>query len=112
LPALLLFFLKFEEMAGVIIMNIIGVLSGGLGIIQFGMDNFATPNTVGSTLNFAYALNYDGSDRNLSNADGDLPDVLLFNETGIFLGMKADRGYGADGATNNVKVDHDENNEQ
>src|ERR1700712_2521634 len=85
------------------IIDIIGVLSGVLGIVQFGMDNFGDADSVGSTLKVAVGLNYANG---LDNAGGDLPDVRLFNEGGDFLGITADPGYVDDGNTGTITVDH------
>ncbi|RYO97129.1 hypothetical protein DL765_011298 [Monosporascus sp. GIB2] len=81
----------------------IGVISGVLGIIQFGIDNFAEPERVGSTVRIAVGLDYDGG---LSNAGGDLPDVRLFNEAGDFLGMVADPGTVDSGGFVDITVNH------
>ena len=71
------------------IFEAIGLVSGLLGIVQFGIDNFAEPESTGSTIRVAVGLDYDGG---LSNAGGDLPDMRLFNEAGEFIGMVADPG--------------------
>jgi hypothetical protein len=84
-------------------MNIIGVVSGGLGIIQFGMDNFAPKDEVGSTIRIGVGLDYAGG---LNNAGGNLPDVRLFNEAGGFLGITADPGDVNDGGYGEVKINH------
>jgi hypothetical protein len=54
------------------VFEVIGVISGLLGIIQFGIDNFAEEPGSGST--FKIAVGLDGT-QGLSNAGGDLPDV-------------------------------------
>lgn len=51
----------------------IGVLSGLLGIVQFGIDNFKTDPQPGSTIKVAVAL--DGANGGTDNAGGDLPDM-------------------------------------
>ncbi|RYP59709.1 hypothetical protein DL771_010778 [Monosporascus sp. 5C6A] len=81
----------------------IGVISGVLGIIQFGIDNFAAPESVGSTVRIAVGLDYDGG---LSNAGGDLPDVRLFNEAGDFIGMVADPGTVDSGGFADITIPH------
>lgn len=89
--------------------EIIGVLSGLLGIVQFGMDNFAAPETAASSLKIGVGLDIAGG---LSNAGGDLPDVRLWNEGGDFLGISADPGDIDDGSTKEFKVNHKGNNGQ
>jgi len=96
-------------MAGHAINTIIGLVSGGLGILQFGMDNFAAPETAHSVVRVTVGLDYDGG---LSNSGGDLPDVRLFNEAGDFIGMKVDPGKVQSGSFGEIKVDHDGDNGQ
>lgn len=50
------------------LLNIFSVISGGLGIVQFGMDNFKAPDTVGSVVQVAVGLDYKGG---LNNAGGE-----------------------------------------
>jgi len=50
----------------------IGVVSGLLKIVQFGMDNFETQPDPGSTIKFAIGLD---SQSGLNGASGNLPDV-------------------------------------
>lgn len=76
--------------------GVIGVISGILGIAQFGMDKFAAPDSSGSVVRFQVALDSDGG---LSNAGGDIPDIRLFNEVGEFLGGRYDPGFVEDGTT-------------
>jgi hypothetical protein len=57
-------------MAGVI--EVIGVVSGLLGILQFGIDNFVEEPGDGST--FKIAVGLDGT-KGLREAGGHLPDV-------------------------------------
>lgn len=54
------------------VIEVIGVISGLLGILQFGIDNFVEEPGEGST--FKIAVGLDGT-KGLSNAGGDLPDV-------------------------------------
>lgn len=82
-------------MAGAIV-SVIGVISGLLGIYQFGADNFGSSDDGGSVLRFQVGLD---SPNGLSNSGGDLPDVRLFNEVGEFLGITADPGTIEDGTT-------------
>ena len=78
-------------MAGAAIINIIGAISGALGIIQFGQDNFGSgEDKGGSVVRIQVGLD---SDRGLNNAGGDLPDIRLFNEVGEFLGAKYVRSW-------------------
>lgn len=82
-------------MAGLI--NVIGVVSGLLGIYQFGADNFgSSEDTGGSVVRIQVGLD---STNGLSNAGGDLPDIRLFNEVGEFLGASYDPGSIEDGTT-------------
>ncbi|KAI5864852.1 hypothetical protein GGS23DRAFT_466452 [Durotheca rogersii] len=88
-------------MAGVI--EAIGIISGLLGIVQFGIDNFADPKTVGSTIRITVGLDTKGG---LNNAGGDLPDVRLWNEAGDFLGIKADPGKVEHGGFKDITINH------
>ncbi|KAK0743548.1 hypothetical protein B0T18DRAFT_439401 [Schizothecium vesticola] len=91
--------------AALAFVEVIGVLSGVLGIVQFGMDNFAgEDDSVNSIIKIAVGLDGGG----LTNAGGDLPDVRLFNEFGEFLGMSADPGTIDDGTTKEIKVRHED----
>lgn len=54
------------------VIEVIGVISGLLGILQFGIDNFVEEPGEGST--FKIAVGLDGT-KGLSNAGGDLPDM-------------------------------------
>lgn len=81
-------------LAGVI--SVIGVVSGILGIAQFGINNFGAPDSGGSVVRFQVGLDSDGG---LSNAGGDTPDIRLFNEVGVFLGASYDPGFIEDGTT-------------
>lgn len=58
-------------MAGVV--EAIGVVAGVLGIVQFGMNNFADTTEPGSTIKVAVGL--DGENGGTEDAGGDLPDV-------------------------------------
>ncbi|KAH6981606.1 hypothetical protein BKA56DRAFT_656130 [Ilyonectria sp. MPI-CAGE-AT-0026] len=89
-------------MAGVI--EVIGVVSGLLGIIQFGIDNFVEEPGEGST--FKIAVGLDGTN-GLSEAGGNLPDVRVWNQNGEFVGMKADSGDVGDGNLGEVHVNHE-----
>ncbi|KAK4159051.1 hypothetical protein QBC43DRAFT_362692 [Cladorrhinum sp. PSN259] len=90
-------------------LNVLGVISGVLGIIQFGIDNFAPPDAVGSTVKILVGLDVAGG---LQNAGGDLPDVRLFNEAGAFLGITADPGDIKDGTTAEIKINHNDDSGQ
>lgn len=78
----------------------VGFVSGFLGIIQFGLDNFQPSEGEGSVIKVAVALDTAG----LTNAGGDLPDVPLFNQGGEFLGISADPGKVEDGSVGTIKV--------
>ncbi|KAK7752004.1 hypothetical protein SLS62_005966 [Diatrype stigma] len=80
-----------------------GVVQGGLGVIQFGKENFAKPNAGQSTIRIAVGLDVDGG---LSNAGGKLPDVRLFNEAGDFLGIEVDPGTVESGGFADINVTH------
>ena len=77
-------------MAGVAAINVIGVISGLLGIYQFGADNFGKADEGGSVVRVQVGLDYENG---LSNSGGDLPDIRLFNEVGEFLGGSYDPGH-------------------
>ncbi|KAK9773300.1 hypothetical protein SCAR479_10029 [Seiridium cardinale] len=84
----------------------IGVLSGILGIVQFGIDNFADDSTSGSTIKVAVAL--EGADGNPpTNTGGDLPDVRIWNLYGEFVGITTDPGTVDPGNLGEVGVEHD-----
>ncbi|KAF7563673.1 hypothetical protein G7046_g427 [Stylonectria norvegica] len=85
------------------ILNVIGVVSGLLGIVQFGVDNFGGPDPASSTLKITVGLDVEGG---LDNAGGDLPDVRLFNEAGGFLGINNKGDNIVDGTTGEIKVTH------
>ncbi|PVH88139.1 hypothetical protein DL98DRAFT_544637 [Cadophora sp. DSE1049] len=89
--------------------KVLGVISGILGIISFGENNFKPPKAVGSVVNIAVGLDYEGG---LQNAGGNLPDVRLFNEGGEFLGMSTDPGDVADGAAEDITINHKSDNGQ
>ena len=88
-------------MAGVAVVNVIGVISGLLGIWSFGQENFAKSDKGGSVVRLQVGLD---SPNGLSNAGGDLPDVRLFNEVGEFLGASYDPGSIEDGTTGDIRV--------
>ncbi len=88
-------------MAGVI--EAIGVISGVLGILQFGVDNFPEQKAVGSSVRVTVGLDTQGG---LDNAGGDLPDVRLFNEAGDFIGIETDPGKVEDGGFGDITIDH------
>lgn len=78
------------------VVAVIGVISGILGIAQFGIDNFGASDAGGSVVKFQVGLDSDGG---LSNSGGDIPDIRLFNEVGKFLGGRYDPGFIKDGTT-------------
>ncbi|KAH7312609.1 hypothetical protein B0I35DRAFT_437399 [Stachybotrys elegans] len=96
-------------MAGVAFLNVLGAVSGALGIIQFGLDNFPEPETTGSSIRIAVGLDFEGG---LTNAGGDAPDIRLWNEAGEFLGIRADPGKVNHGGFIDFKVDHKRDSSQ
>ncbi|KAK4225463.1 hypothetical protein QBC38DRAFT_501330 [Podospora fimiseda] len=91
------------------VLRVFSVISGILGTVQFGIDNFASPDSSGSTIRILAGLDVDGG---LQNACGDLPDVRLYNEAGNFLGISADTGKIDDGTTGEIKIKHKEDKGQ
>ncbi|KAF4124722.1 hypothetical protein GMORB2_5388 [Geosmithia morbida] len=83
----------------------IGIVSGLLGIVQFGIDNFASEPGPGSSFKVAVAL--DGANGGTDNAGGDLPDVRVWNEYTDFVGITADPGTVGDGNIGTVDVEHE-----
>lgn len=81
-------------MAGAAIIDVIGIVSGLLGIYQFEASNFASADAGGSVVRIQVGLDSPGG---LSNVGGGLPDIRLFNEVGHFLGGKYDPGHIEDG---------------
>ncbi|KAH7327218.1 hypothetical protein BKA65DRAFT_566565, partial [Rhexocercosporidium sp. MPI-PUGE-AT-0058] len=90
-------------MAQAAVISVIGVVSGILGIVSFAQDNFKAPEAVGSVVNIAVGLDYEGG---LQNAGGNLPDVRLFNEAGKFLGISKDSGDIGDGEAKDITIAH------
>lgn len=88
------------------IIEAIGVLSGVLGIIQFFKVNFPPPEIVGSMVRVGVGLDIKGG---IQNAGGDLPDVRLWNEDGVFLGLTVDPGKVANGGFGDIKIAHEHN---
>ncbi|OJJ52389.1 hypothetical protein ASPSYDRAFT_164879 [Aspergillus sydowii CBS 593.65] len=84
----------------------IGVVAGTLGIVQFGLTNFADTTEPGSTIKVAVGL--DGENGGTEDAGGDLPDVRIWNDFGEFKAMTADPGSVGDGTVGTVEVDHDQ----
>ncbi|KAI3322529.1 hypothetical protein HD806DRAFT_500324 [Xylariaceae sp. AK1471] len=81
----------------------IGLISGVLGIIQFGIDNLPKEDSVGSTIRVTVGLDVkDG----LQNAGGNLPDIRLFNEAGDFLGIEVDPGDVGSGEFGDITIKH------
>ncbi|KAI0015966.1 hypothetical protein F4780DRAFT_31477 [Xylariomycetidae sp. FL0641] len=87
----------------------IGVISGVLGIIQFGMDNFPAADGSSSKVRVAVGLDTEGG---LQNGGGDLPDVRIFNEGGGFLGLSPDPGTVGSGGFGDVSITHDSGDNQ
>ncbi|ETS74482.1 hypothetical protein PFICI_14348 [Pestalotiopsis fici W106-1] len=97
-------------MAGVAAIEAIGVISGILGIVQFGIDNFGgDEENSGSVVKVAVAL--EGADgAPPTNTGGDLPDVRVWNDNGVFVGMTADPGTVDAGNLGSVTISHDNQN--
>ncbi|OTA92355.1 hypothetical protein M434DRAFT_387364 [Hypoxylon sp. CO27-5] len=91
------------------VIEAIGVISGVLGILQFGIDNFPKQDSVDSTVRVTVGLDTKGG---LNNAGGDLPDVRLFNEAGEFIGITAGPGKVEDGGFKDIKVKHKKDSTQ
>ncbi|KAI1459464.1 hypothetical protein F4805DRAFT_63649 [Annulohypoxylon moriforme] len=91
-------------MSGAAVIEAIGLISGALGIIQFGIDNFPEPKSVDSVVRITVGLDTNGG---LDNAGGDLPDVRLYNEAGEYLGLSKDPGGIQDGGFADVTVSHE-----
>ena len=83
----------------------IGLISGVLGIIQFGIDNFSPPDAEGSTVRVTVGLDFEGG---LSNSGGDVPDIRLWNEVGGFLGSRVKSGKVDTGKFADVFVAHED----
>ncbi|KAF7540631.1 hypothetical protein G7054_g1251 [Neopestalotiopsis clavispora] len=84
----------------------IGVLSGILGIVQFGIDNFQSDENSGSVVKVAVALEGpDGAPP--TNTGGDLPDIRVWNLYGDFVGMTSDPGTVDAGNIGSVTIEHD-----
>ncbi|KAM5341688.1 hypothetical protein ACJ41O_014719 [Fusarium nematophilum] len=101
-PALLLPGLAASSAA----VDVIGLISGVLGIVQFGMDHFGGKEKAKSVIKIGVGLDVRGG---LDNSGGHLPDVRLWNEDGRFLGGKMDPGNIKSGETQEIKVKHDGN---
>ncbi|GAP85847.1 hypothetical protein SAMD00023353_1401440 [Rosellinia necatrix] len=93
-------------MAAAVVVEAIGLISGFLGIIQFGIDNIPEVESVGSTVRVRVGLDFNGR---LSNTGGDLPDIRLFNEAGEFIGITADPGTVKSGMAGDITVEHKSN---
>ncbi|KAI1115297.1 hypothetical protein F5Y14DRAFT_410829 [Nemania sp. NC0429] len=91
------------------VLEAIGLISGVLGIIQFGIDNLPQEESVGSTIRVTVGLDVSGQ---LNNAGGGLPDIRLFNEAGQFLGISADPGKVKAGEFGDITIEHDHNSGQ
>jgi hypothetical protein len=96
--------------------EVIGVISGLLGIVQFGIDNIPEQETSQSTLMIGVGL--DGTDPahpdrgSMNSAGGDLPDVRLWNENVEFIAATADPGTVDSGEANTITVDQGDNGQQ
>ncbi|KAI1103608.1 hypothetical protein F4804DRAFT_342403 [Jackrogersella minutella] len=84
--------------------DVIGLISGVLGIIQFASDQFPPTTSVDSTVRVTVGLDTNGG---LDNGGGDLPDIRLFNEAGTFLGLAQDPGKVENGGFADVVIKHE-----
>ncbi|KAI0116432.1 hypothetical protein GGR51DRAFT_574711 [Nemania sp. FL0031] len=91
------------------ILNVVGFVSGVLGIVQFGKDNLPQEKSAGSTVRITVGLD---TKNGLSDAGGDLPDVRLFNEAGEFLGIKTNPGKVNSGESADITIDHNRDSGQ
>ncbi|KAF7556137.1 hypothetical protein G7Z17_g1655 [Cylindrodendrum hubeiense] len=85
--------------------EVIGVISGLLGIVSFAQDNFGEADTTTSSVKITVGLDVSGG---LDNAGGSLPDVRLFNEAGDFIGISNSADAITDGSTGEVKITHED----
>ncbi|KAE8387863.1 hypothetical protein BDV23DRAFT_174285 [Aspergillus alliaceus] len=85
------------------LVDAIGVISGALTIVGFGIDNFGESSTSVSIIKVAVALDGTGG---TTDAGGDLPDVRIWNDLGSFVGMKADPGHVNNGNLSEISIDH------
>lgn len=85
--------------------EVIGVVSGVLGIFSFLQDNFAGSDNPNSKLRVVVGL--DGT-QGLENAGGGAPDVRLFNENLGFLGAAYDPGFITSGTNFDITIDQSE----
>lgn len=87
-----------------VFVEVLGIISTAMEIFNFGQDNFGSKDEdfIGSTIKIAVGLDGGG----LSGAAGDLPDVRLFNEFGVFLGIAVDTGVVESGEVGVIKVTH------
>ncbi|KAH6988572.1 hypothetical protein EDB80DRAFT_589168 [Ilyonectria destructans] len=85
--------------------EVIGVISGLLGIVSFAQDNFGEVDTTTSSVKITVGLDVSGG---LDNAGGSMPDVRLFNEAGGFIGINNAGDSITDGSTGEVKITHED----
>jgi hypothetical protein len=74
--------------------DVIGVISGVLGIFSFLQDLFPEPSAP-SSCQFQFRIGLDGTDNNgspLTEAGGNIPDVRCWNENTNFLGITTNDG--------------------
>ncbi|KAK7941646.1 uncharacterized protein PG986_014033 [Apiospora aurea] len=89
--------------------NAIGVISGILTIVGFLEDNFGSGDVSGSTIRVAVGL--EGRDGEPpTDTGGDLPDIRVWNNNGVFTGITADPGSVGGGNVGSVEVSHDNQN--
>ncbi|KAB8236265.1 uncharacterized protein BDW43DRAFT_308529 [Aspergillus alliaceus] len=85
------------------LVDAIGVISGALTIVGFGIDNFGESSTSVSIIKVAVTLDGTGG---TTDAGGDLPDVRIWNDLGSFVGMKADPDHVNNGNLSEISIDH------
>ena len=110
---------ELEPRFGLIVggMTLLGLFGAGLGSIGtiLGVASFATsfpkPDSdkrIWTNVRIQVAVNdHEGMD-----ADGDAPDVYMWNEVGDFLGHRVDPGTISNGGFNDIKVQAQETNAQ
>lgn len=81
-----------------------GVFTGVLGIIQFGLDNFAAQPDDGPASVIRVQVGLETPSNMIANAGGDLPDARTFNLNGESLGITVDPGNIDDGSFAEYKV--------
>ena len=76
--------------------NIISAIGTSVDFLGFVLENVPQ---LGNSANVRYMIATDGANGDLSNAEGHLPDLRMWYETGEFLGGHYDPGYCRQGHT-------------